>query len=361
MIYIMNEKESRRFTTDRLEVKAILKVVLRHYLLPMILLLIGMVLLVYSGVAMYSSWSFVRNAESTYGNVVSERWVYGWPEILADEGETRMVTVEFRTADSGRVIRFEVGDSKLRLGEQVEVIYNPARPSQAEINEGWLDLFQIIGLGFGITFGIWGLLSFRHRAEWFAIEERINGWPAWQLVTGQEHTEIWDKFKQQFEFHDVVPKNWPPKEGDWQKIKEPVPSITYRVEDMDYEREERPDHLDYLNQESQEVFLQHFQNITPEGDWIYALHIDESPSINLNIYKFYPHTSFQLDESNEWPVPMLPDGFYYAFLEKHLNFGVFGHPWEQTICVFGEKLLSQVDKQEPMLFNTILRTNGIKG
>jgi hypothetical protein len=42
-------------------------------------------------------------------------------------------------------------------------------------------------------------------------------------------------------------------------------------------------------------------------------------------------------------------------------FGVFGHPWEHTICVFGESLLIKVDKQKPVLFNTLLRTNGIKG
>jgi len=91
------------------------------------------------------------------------------------------------------------------------------------------------------------------------------------------------------------------------------------------------------------------------------LDIGDSPHTAPNIYKFYPHIPFQLNEENEWPVPMLPDGFYYAFLEKHFNFGVFGHPWEQTICVFGESLLIQVDKQKPVLFNTLLRTNGIKG
>jgi hypothetical protein len=147
-----------------------------------------------------------------------------------------------------------------------------------------------------------------HQYEVDVIDEFVPGfsiykhaWPAWQGLTGQEYADIWDKFKLNFEFRDVTPNNWPPREEDWEKIKEPVPSKTYRIiEDMGYESEERSEQLNYLNKESQEIFLQHFQYLVPEGDWIYALEIfGEGPNNAPNIYKFYPHIPFQLDEENE--------------------------------------------------------------
>jgi hypothetical protein len=41
-----------------------------------------------------------------------------------------------------------------------------------------------------------------------------------------------------------------------------------------------------------------------------------------------------------WPVEIFPDGDYYVFLSEDMTVGTFGHPWEQTLCVFGDPLLS---------------------
>ena len=40
----------------------------------------------------------------------------------------------------------------------------------------------------------------------------------------------------------------------------------------------------------------------------------------------------------EWRVPVYPDGDYYAFLTQDFTEGTFGHPWEKTLCVIGERL-----------------------
>jgi hypothetical protein len=44
-------------------------------------------------------------------------------------------------------------------------------------------------------------------------------------------------------------------------------------------------------------------------------------------------------EAAQWPVSPFPDGDYYIFLSEDLTSGTFGHPWEQSLCVFGRVLV----------------------
>ena len=132
----------------------------RIWYLPFILLLVGIIASVYGGILLTSSSSFVKNAESAYGRIVSEQWVNEGPERVLGEGPLRMVTVEFKIADSARVVSFEIGDSQLRVGQSVEVIYDPLNPDRAEIKGGSLDLFgAVFLLAVGIAFLVWGVLS----------------------------------------------------------------------------------------------------------------------------------------------------------------------------------------------------------
>jgi hypothetical protein len=59
---------------------------------------------------------------------------------------------------------------------------------------------------------------------------------------------------------------------------------------------------------------------------------------------FWPHRQVLQHE----PLPWLafPNGDYYAVLTEDLDVGTFGHPWEQTLCVWGRPLL---DTLAPML------------
>ncbi|MBB5806683.1 hypothetical protein F4560_006451 [Saccharothrix ecbatanensis] len=45
-----------------------------------------------------------------------------------------------------------------------------------------------------------------------------------------------------------------------------------------------------------------------------------------------------------WPGSAYPDGDYYLYLPRDLRFGTFGHPWEHTLCVFGESLVAHVEE-----------------
>lgn len=92
--------------------------------------------------------------------------------------------------------------------------------------------------------------------------------------------------------------------------------------------------------------LQAFVTVFPEGERLVVLDW-QHPS-----YWFRPHRHASGEFSPEglrattWPVCPFPDGDYYIFLSEDLSSGTFGHPWEQSLCVFGRAL---VDALSPIL------------
>jgi hypothetical protein len=41
-------------------------------------------------------------------------------------------------------------------------------------------------------------------------------------------------------------------------------------------------------------------------------------------------------------VEVFPDGDYYIFLTEDMSVGRFGHPWRQTLCIFGTGLVESL-------------------
>jgi hypothetical protein len=39
-----------------------------------------------------------------------------------------------------------------------------------------------------------------------------------------------------------------------------------------------------------------------------------------------------------------PNGDYYTFARPDFSEGTFGHPWEQTLCVFGPRLVKTIGR-----------------
>lgn len=63
-------------------------------------------------------------------------------------------------------------------------------------------------------------------------------------------------------------------------------------------------------------------------------------------YRFDPHELTGLPhgtEPNEFPPtnlpPVFPDGDYYIAAADDLRWGTFGHPWERSLCIWGEPLV----------------------
>ncbi|MFW5428250.1 DUF2716 domain-containing protein [Bacillus pumilus] len=72
-------------------------------------------------------------------------------------------------------------------------------------------------------------------------------------------------------------------------------------------------------------------------------------------YWITPYGSFEKDEIGEWRVPVLPNGDYDFFLSKEMHRGLLGHPWEQSITIFGEGLIDSFTRHHPILFQCKIR------
>ncbi|MEV7526044.1 DUF2716 domain-containing protein [Streptomyces sp. NPDC091371] len=76
----------------------------------------------------------------------------------------------------------------------------------------------------------------------------------------------------------------------------------------------------------------------------------------------WQHTGYDFDPHRvggpgrpDWPGEVYPNGDYYLYLHPDLRFGTFGHPWEQTLTVFGEPLLAAVEAELTGLLGEPLR------
>jgi hypothetical protein len=43
-----------------------------------------------------------------------------------------------------------------------------------------------------------------------------------------------------------------------------------------------------------------------------------------------------------WAVPVFPNGDYYAHMTSDLAWGTFGHPWQQTLTIWGDELIESL-------------------
>jgi hypothetical protein len=72
---------------------------------------------------------------------------------------------------------------------------------------------------------------------------------------------------------------------------------------------------------------------------------DEMVALDWN-HGAYRYSPAQLAVSHidylEWPVAIVPNGDYYAHMEPNLAWGTFGHPWQQSLCLWGTDLLDSL-------------------
>lgn len=59
-----------------------------------------------------------------------------------------------------------------------------------------------------------------------------------------------------------------------------------------------------------------------------------------------------------WPLSPYPDGDYFIFLSEDFRFGSFGHPWEESICLFGEELLDAASAEVDRVLGPPIRRSG---
>ena len=122
--------------------------------------LLGVILTAIGAVLFRRTKTFVDRADRSAGRYVSS---VGRVTASGDATATYPV-VEFETAD-GRSVRFEARAAVIlasrKIGKPVEVLYDPADPQQAIVND-WMEIWApaLIFAAVGIIFILLGLVGF---------------------------------------------------------------------------------------------------------------------------------------------------------------------------------------------------------
>lgn len=150
------------------------------------------------------------------------------------------------------------------------------------------------------------------------VTERSN--PVWQVIEGSEYSELWDRFDATFSFNPTAWRDRRPV------IEAPPGSVTFDLE------------------HATGTWAVHAINALV----VWALErisADDPPLLVLDwqhpAYRFWPRRSVLYGGERPFPFEVFPfpDGDYYAFVTDDLREGTFGHPWEPSLCVFGERLV----------------------
>ncbi|MEI4800845.1 DUF2716 domain-containing protein [Bacillus sp. FJAT-51639] len=162
----------------------------------------------------------------------------------------------------------------------------------------------------------------------------------WIELSNKEYEIIWDRIYKEFKFKPSV--------SQFPSFNVPSPFITYDISKYLNWSGNLNEYDDIYNDLEEKALLA-FQEVTQKNEYIYALDWQH------DCYWVNPYLEFTKDEFGEWTIPIFPNGDYYLFIHKNLEWAYLGNPWESTITVFGVELLQAFDKHKPRMFNTILR------
>jgi hypothetical protein len=138
----------------------------------------------------------------------------------------------------------------------------------------------------------------------------------------------------------------------WPGFREPAPSRTWDLSPGNLDRASAEFRLGpYAVEEHQvsAIALAAFREVCGPDDWMWALHWQHQS------YRVRPH---RMTDGARWPVPVFPRADYHLFLASDFSFGTLGHPWERTLCVFGEKLVPAFERHGEGVLTNVLRRDG---
>jgi hypothetical protein len=153
----------------------------------------------------------------------------------------------------------------------------------------------------------------------------MNSW-SWIPMTGAEDEQVWNVICRQFHFS--------PSTTEFPSFQVPHPFVTYSTRDVKWK-------------EIETVLSHILITLTDEGERIMAL------DWNHQGYWVDPRQPFERDEEGTWIIPALPDGDYNFFIARDFQWGYLGHPWEQSVTLFGENLMTAFE--ESGVFPDVIR------
>jgi hypothetical protein len=147
----------------------------------------------------------------------------------------------------------------------------------------------------------------------------------WSVLSDIERAESWATFAR--EFGELRPGMDP---SDWPAIVEPSPSVTF---DLGRGGRSIAARIDAVNAEALRCFVEEFEDDTR---WVVLDWHHDGYRLDAAVHASAPDA--------EWRVPVFPNGDYYTFVRPDFSEGTFGHPWEQTLCVFGPRLVETLGR-----------------
>lgn len=149
--------------------------------------------------------------------------------------------------------------------------------------------------------------------------------PGWDKLPDTARVRYWEAFTSKFGFRPGI------DESTWPAISEPAPSMTFDLTASASIDGTWASRFDAVNAEALRSFVSEFA-VDPTFvvlDW-------NHPGYRFNA------AAHATTVDAEWRVPVYPNGDYCIFLREDFAGGTFGHPWEKTLCVFGERLVSSL-------------------
>lgn len=165
----------------------------------------------------------------------------------------------------------------------------------------------------------------------------------WRPPEKKASDDAWQFFYANLNFYPSV------EFGNWPGISEPPSPETYSIADI-YGRGEARYNEATLS--LCKLYHETFRRSVADEDYVLALDWHH-PS-----YQFYPHSNFNYQSEEDWSVLAAPNGDYYIFKTRDLKNWCFGHPWEQSICIFGDRFTEAFDNLKPAGLDKKLRSGG---
>jgi hypothetical protein len=175
-----------------------------------------------------------------------------------------------------------------------------------------------------------------------ASTERVEG--GWTPIPDAENEELWATFTTRFSFRRSVSRSEGPA------ITEPTPFVTWSVSGVRELYSMDAQQFRTIEWRSREQLLQALIGLGNLVGRMYALDLNHAG------YSFNPNVIAQRGV-DKWPVPVIPIHNYSLFVNPAFSVGLFDHPWEESICVFGESLVGQLVRNPLPCFGDVIRSS----
>jgi hypothetical protein len=156
---------------------------------------------------------------------------------------------------------------------------------------------------------------------------------------------LWAEFADRFRFRArISPHRWP-------AIVEPTPSVVWDLGQIF--TEDYPGGFAAGSRDIAALVLGTLQDCTEWPETV-AFHDWVHPS-----GMFRRHKVDDPEEVPGWNTGCLfPNGDYTIFVGRDCAFGLLGHPWERSLCVFGDSAVTTFAARNRGVLTTVLRRKG---